>query len=110
MLPKTNLTIKEGAFNKGRTDAFTEMITTNIVFPSYDWIRNKPYIIIEDHSINVDSVYLPYSIKEIYANSIKANNIKCQIFENEKPESWTDGWYYSDSTFTPGVEWGVING
>ena len=101
-LPRTNLTIKSGAFNN------TALRT--LILPSYDYLRNYPSkITIEANAIQAHSIpylYIPYSVSDIVAGAI--NNvpvIRCEI--ETKPNYWEDGWYTGTDV---DVEWGVANG
>lgn len=99
-LPKTDLYIKQGAFTNPKLQT--------LVFPAYDYLRDKPSIVIENAAIvgtSVDHLYLPYSVSTIGGNGIKGvPYISCEI--NSRPSSWAKDFALNYTE----IKWGVANG
>lgn len=103
VLPRCNLTLEAGSLN------ITSL--TDLVFPKYDYLHEKPKYILNSDCIkntSVHQLYLPYSIEQIDTNAI--NNvpyIACEVDENNIPNKWYTGWYTGTDVT---VRWGVIDG
>ena len=80
-----------------------------LLLPSYDYLRETPYIIIEENGIksnNIEYLYIPYSVTTMSANAIKdVQKIQCE--RDKKPDAWAEGW---TNVTVSEDDWGVANG
>lgn len=98
-LPKTNLTIKAGAFSN------TSL--RSLILPPYDYIRDYPTVIMNSGAVkdtSIEHLYIPYSVATISGSGIKGvPYINCEIAS--RPSSWDISW-----TDSANIKWGVPNG
>lgn len=89
--------------------AFTKPTIRSIVFPAYDYLRDKPNITIRSNAISgtsINTLYLPYSVKKIEKGAIKG----VPYIEHEidiPPSDWAIDFYEGENTVVTG---GVSNG
>lgn len=101
-LPKAEITLASYAFNGAYN-------LKELVFPDFDYLRNKPIITIESNAIagtSIAELSLPYSVRYIASNAI--SDVKTVI--TEVTETYPPGW--SVDCFSPDVtiEWGKYHG
>lgn len=101
ILPSTDLILDNESINAPAL--------RKLVFPPYDYLREKPYIRLYTDCIagtQLEYLYIPYSVKEIEVDSIRGvKHVQCEVAE--KPQAWDDEW--TDATLTK-EDWGVPNG
>ena len=99
-LPKTDILIKQ--------NAFTNPGLRRLIFPDYDYLREKPNILIENSAINntgISNLYIPYSVATIEVYGITGvPYIECEI--SSRPTSWDKQFALNAID----IKWGVPNG
>lgn len=99
-LPNVDFTIE--------AHAFSNATLTELVFPDYDYLRNKPSIVIQSgaiHNTSIMNLYIPYSVATITVSGISGvPYIQCEV--DPRPESYHTNFA---NTYTK-IEWGVPNG
>lgn len=89
--------------------SFTKPTIRSIVFPAYDYLRDRPNITLCSNAISgtsINTLYLPYSVKKIEKKAIKG--IPYIEHEIETPPSdWATDFYEGENTVVTG---GVTNG
>jgi hypothetical protein len=101
ILPSTDLTLESESINAPALQ--------KLVFPPYDYLREKPHIRLCSDCImdtQIEYLYIPYSVEEIAVDSIQGvKHVQCEV--SEQPQRWDDGW--TDTTLSE-EDWGVPNG
>lgn len=100
VLPNSSVTILSGALNI--------KTLSSIVFPKYDYLHDRPKVILNSNCIkgtSIISLHIPVSVREIKSSAIMSVPfITCEL--NSKPIEWENNW---TDTNEDNIKWGVIN-